>query len=228
MPIRTVRNALIAAALLLTASAQGQQPSLPALSNRVAAFMDEWLVQGNAASAVAKHVSAKVSDERLVPAEFYPPAKYKELMSGDSRAPLTASVAAERFGAVLNRWNSLRPATTNARRDVLVPLTRAAEPELWGGLASLKITPTELTEVPALSYRLRDLGSYQWVTPSTVGYRSLIPQMIASGVHVEGVISRIRTRNPSKAWMLFMFWSNDGTDAKPDWKLLGVSPVPTE
>jgi hypothetical protein len=231
MQTRTVRSVLtVAVAALLAACLQAQAPApaVAALQPRVAAFLDTWLVRGNPRGAVAEHLSARVADERLIPAEFYAPAEYRSLMANPGRSPLTRATATDRFQQVMNEWSAPRPTAAAARADVLAAIGPDAQPELWNGLRSIDITPTEFREIPALAYRLRDLSSYEWVTPATEGYRTLVPQMIAGGLHVQGVVTRIRTRNTSKAWMLFMFWANEGTDVKPDWKLLGLAPVPTE
>jgi hypothetical protein len=231
MPTRVVRRSLavVAAAALLAVGVQTQAPPpAPSLPVAVGHFLDEWLVRGNPRAAVAAHLSLRLNDERLIPAEYYSPGEYAKLMASPDRPAINRTAATERFERVMSRWSASRPQIASARSGALAPVDRGAQPELWEGLREFDITPALLSEVPALAYRLKDFSSYEWVSPVTVGYRTLVPEMISKGLHVEGVISRIRVRDTSKAWMLFMFWANEGTNAREDWKLLGLAPVPTE
>ena len=234
MATTSVHNAIrvavsIGLLTLAVPAASMQAPPPQALSTAVTKFLDAWLVSGDANAAATAHLAPRALDERFVPVQFYRDEEYARLQAVPLAAmPLSRPAAAERFGAVLQRLRARDAVKAESLKQALAPVDQQSIPELWQELRQLDIIPRQVPGLAALAFPLRDSASYEWIGTETVGYRVAVPQMLAQGRSVEGVVCRIIERGLSKPWMLFMFWSNEGSSAAEDWRLLGVVPVPTE
>lgn len=207
-----------------------QDGELSQLSSTVRAFLQTWLIDHAPDAALRGHLDVANYDERLVPSDFYDPKDYARLLgSRTDRVPLTADEANRRLATLLAGWR--RPGVSALRvslDDSLAGVSPDDIPDIWSGLRELKLAPLQLPSIAALTYRLTGPQTYDWIASDTVGFQTVIPRMIASGRRMNGVVCRVREPGTPKAWMLFMFWANDGGSASPDWKLVSLTPVPSQ
>lgn len=186
-------------------------------------------MDGAPEAAVRNHLRAAQFDERLLPAQFFGPEEYLRISRRpDLPAPIEANEAVQRFAGLLPKWRRPDAPKATSLSQALAPVGPDDVPELWRGLRELDLSPQLLPDLAALSYALTGLDSYDWIASDTIGYVTLIPQMIEQGRPMNGVVCRVREAGQPKPWMLFMFWSNEGTSALQKWQLVSLTPVPTE
>ena len=210
-------------------STPARQDDLTPLATTVRAFIQRWLVDRATEDAVRSHLETAAYDERLIPAEFFDADDYKLLSENpDKPRPIDVNEASRRFATLIPKWRQPDAPGVVSLDASLAGIGPDDVPELWQGLKELDVSPQILPGISALTYRLRGPDSYDWIASDTVGFSTVIPQMIAKGRQVNGVVCRIRERGTPKPWMLFMFWSKEGAAGSTDWKLVSLTPVPTE
>ena len=217
MPIARARSPWFALAMLIAsvAAAQQAQPADAALEQTLVRFVGEWLDAAAAPSRFDGLISTLPTNRSFLPIEALDPAEARLDLTG---RPLAAGDFARAMGTFLTR---IRP----GGREVLQPVDAETAPELWDLLKSRDVSPRYLRSVPALAYRLTRFESFEWIVPRTPAHRRAIPELIAGGRQVEGVICRI-VRPGDPPALLFMFWVNEGVVERPAWRLLGLSAVP--
>jgi hypothetical protein len=238
MPTPLVRSAVVIASLvilLIQPSARGQalQPADSAsLSSAVSKFLEVWLLTGDPRGAVSGALVGGAFDERFVPAEFYRADDYRKRSAvNEFSTTLSRDEAVNRFAQVLTAWRGPVKDRPTSLANALAPIDEKALPELWAGLRRMDVQPVMLPQLAALTYPMTRPETYEWISSATVGYRSILPEMVTRGLRAQAVVSRIRTPGLSKPWMLFMVWARtpDTTPNAPNqWTLRSVSPVPTE
>lgn len=231
---RSIATALLGAVAVLACSeAPTQQRNAGAtdatLGQAVSDFLTQWLVQRDAASALSRHLALEIADERLVPVEAYrTAADHLRLQSraGDTAFAMSRGSAIEMTAGALARWAGpaieARPLSLAGR---LAPIDAKSAPELWALLTEQGLEPSLLPGIEAVVYAVRHHEHYDWAAPATVGYRTIIPEKLAQGLRMQGVVSRIQTgREP---WTLLMLWAvTPGIEEA--WRLWAVIPVPSE
>jgi hypothetical protein len=223
----------MALAAATTSQGQSRVDADTQLARSVRQFLDAWLIR-SAPKEAAGMLSTLVKDERLVPAEWYSAAAYRERFGGpqaNAERPISWDVARARFAEYLDRTLRSEPLPRFESVDtLLLPLAPAdaqkVDPQLWRIVAPRE--PRTLPQLAVLAYGVRSWDDVSWTASGTVGYRMLLPALIdRERLDVQAVVMRLRLDLPTPA-LLFTLWSRPQTMPTAAWSLLGVDIPPSQ
>lgn len=223
---------LLGFAAVMALSAQVSPPDAAALGQTAQNFIDLWLVQREPEAAVQSHLSGTITDERLVPVDWFPAGEYSRRFSGAAiREPrdVSADVFRKRMVEYLESFLNRDAPRPTQLGDLLAtfspPVAQQTKPRLWDRIKALE--PRALPALPAIAYRVSRSQDIAWTVSSTGAYRAALDRQIeTTGITPQAVVLRMRPIAPDQpSQLLFMLWADEAKTGR-GWKLWGIEPQP--
>ena len=253
--VRASRLFVVIAAVVLTgcrgaAPSPGPQEAAPApaapqapapvsdadqrLAAEVESFLDSWLVQGDATTAVAGRTSSLFADEQFEPAGAYSPEVYRKRTATIAARRTGKTVSPQQFQDSLTRdlaskveAQETSPAArkTLSLQTLLAPyspdVVRSRNPQLWTLISSREPRLLVVAGIPALAYRVRTGDDISWTAIETVGFQLGLADLIASkGVNAQAVVTGFKGPADATPPALVTLWSDEGSGGKI-WRYFG-------
>jgi hypothetical protein len=227
----------VAAVLLLLPSRPAAQADL---ADAFTTFLTTWLIQGDAAAAVSRFASMRVSDERLLPVETFEADQYAERFSTPARParPLAREEFMSRMQGLLQtmrgdaglemRLAALEKQLRRSPRlpDLLAPVDAKTSGQLWRILSKRKIELGSLPGLPALVYRVRSWDDFSWTASGTVGHHATTADTLGLlAQDHRAVVFRLRSARPDRSAMVCTIWAHESPKSGSAWRFWAVIPV---
>lgn len=197
----------------------GQSPDQSALKDQVSDFVSTWLDDQAPDTAVRRHLSEWVDNDRLLPPETdtdSPPA-----------APLGRPV--EDPSGRMATFLSQPLQYSRDSRPRFVPVERPAALEFISYMSGVGIEVETMAETPFLSYKVTDWNHISWTAAELPGLHDISPNYLSErGLEMRAVVGRLQLPYRSELPVPFlMLWSKT-EGSEEDWKLWSVVGVPPE
>ncbi len=217
----------VVAQVLLGQTPQTEAQLDAALTGAATDFLERWVVQRDAATAVDKYLSPLVNDERLLPADAFTLSEYQERFAGErslQRRPIDSQTAKKRMTGYLQAVLGDAPRQPLNQRFQVWNADAIARARLRSPQRNLQVR--QLNSL-ALTYSVTSWTDLEWTNTGAIGWELLLPEIAkANQLDLRAIVLRLATgevrlpRDP----LVFMLWV--APRSSTNWQFFGLELPP--